>query len=98
MKKSIGADPRIIHCEQAMNDCRHQARMCRVKGDTNKAHWYEVEADYYEEMLLQGEYYVKANTEEEAEEKHNQGLSKPSNNGMPIDVYDETIDKIESWD
>jgi len=44
------------------------------------------------------EYYVKANTEEEAEEKHNQGLSKPSNNGMPIDVYDETIDKIESWD
>ena len=44
------------------------------------------------------EYYVKANTQEEAEEKFNQGSSKPSNGGMPIDVYDETIDKIENID
>ena len=57
MSKSIGANPRIIHCEQAMNDCRHQARMCRVDGDTNKAMWYETQADHYEEMLLQGREY-----------------------------------------
>ena len=44
------------------------------------------------------EYYVKANTKEEAEEKHNQGLSKPSNGVMPSEVYDETIDKIENID
>lgn len=44
------------------------------------------------------EYFVKANTQEEAEEKHNQGLSKPSNSGMPIDVYDETIDKIKKYE
>ena len=44
------------------------------------------------------EYYVKANTKEEAEEKHNKGLSKPSSLVMPIDVYDETIDKIENID
>ena len=50
-------DPRFIHCEQAMNDCRHQARMSRVKGDDNKAMWYETQADYYEEMLLQGREY-----------------------------------------
>ena len=43
-------------------------------------------------------YYVKANSQEDAEKKHNQGYSKPSNNGMPIDVYDETIDKIENLD
>ena len=42
------------------------------------------------------EYYVKANTQEDAEEKFNKGQSKqPSNGGMPIDVYDEIIDKIE---
>ena len=35
---------------------------------------------------------------EEAEEKHNQGLSKPSNSGMPVDVYDETIDKITKYE
>ena len=44
------------------------------------------------------EYYVEANTQEEAEEKHNQGYSKANNNGMPTDVYDETIDKIENID
>ena len=43
-------------------------------------------------------YYVKANSQEDAEKKHNQGYSKPSNNGMPIDVYDETIDKIKNLD
>ena len=42
------------------------------------------------------EYYVDANTQEEAEEKFNQGWSEPHNDGMPIDVYDETIDKIET--
>jgi hypothetical protein len=57
MSKSIGVDPRFIHCEQAMNDCRHQARMSRVKGEDNKAMWYETQADYYEEMLLQGREY-----------------------------------------
>ena len=50
-------DPRFIHCEQAMYDCRHQARMSRVKGEDNKAMWYETQADYYEEMLLQGREY-----------------------------------------
>jgi hypothetical protein len=50
-------DPRIIHCEQAMNDCRHQARMCRVDGNTNEAMWYETQAEHYEEMLLQGREY-----------------------------------------
>jgi hypothetical protein len=57
MSKSIGANPRIIHCEQAMNDCRHQARMCRVDGNTNEAMWYETQAEHYEEMLLQGREY-----------------------------------------
>jgi hypothetical protein len=41
------------------------------------------------------EYYVYSNSQEEAEKKHNLGYSKPNNNGMPTDVYDETIDKIE---
>jgi|TARA_Y100000015_G_scaffold36808_1_gene38274 hypothetical protein len=44
------------------------------------------------------EYYVKANSQEEAEKKHNQGYSKPSNNGNPVDIYDETIDKIQNLD
>ena len=44
------------------------------------------------------EYWVKANTQEQAEEKHNQGYSKPRNDGMPIDVYDETIDKVENYE
>ena len=44
------------------------------------------------------EYWVKANTQEQAEEKHNQGYSKPRNDGMPIDVYDETIDKIKKYE
>jgi len=44
------------------------------------------------------EYYVKANTQEQAEEKFNQGWSEPRNDGMPIDVYDETIDKIEKYE
>ena len=41
---------------------------------------------------------MKANTQEQAEEKHNQGYSKPRNDGMPIDVYDETIDKVENYE
>ena len=32
------------------------------------------------------EYIVKANTQEEAEEKFYQGQSKPCNGGMPIDI------------
>ena len=47
-------DPRLASCEQEMNDCRHQARMFRVKGDINKALWYDKQADYYEEMILNG--------------------------------------------
>tara|TARA_R100001163_G_C5059792_1_gene196509 strand:+ start:1223 stop:1393 length:171 start_codon:yes stop_codon:yes gene_type:complete len=47
-------DPRLASCEQKMNDCRHQARMCRVKGDYGKALWYDKESDYYEEMILYG--------------------------------------------
>jgi len=43
------------------------------------------------------EYFVEANTKEEAEEKYYQGSSVARNKGMPIDIYDETIDKIESW-
>lgn len=41
------------------------------------------------------EYIVKANTQEDAEEKFYKGQSKPSNGGMPINIYDETFDKIE---
>lgn len=41
------------------------------------------------------EYIVKANTKEEAEEKLDQGESKPLNDGNPVDIFDEEIDKIE---
>ena len=30
-------------------------------------------------------------------EKFTLGSGKPLNDEMPIDIYDETIDKIESW-
>tara|TARA_R100000084_G_C4578568_1_gene112701 strand:+ start:330 stop:581 length:252 start_codon:yes stop_codon:yes gene_type:complete len=44
------------------------------------------------------EYLVKANTKEEAEEKFSLGGGQPLNDEMPIDIYDETIDKIEDID
>jgi hypothetical protein len=47
-------DPRLASCEQQMNDYRHQARMFRVKGDMNKALWYDKQADYYENMIING--------------------------------------------
>ncbi len=44
------------------------------------------------------EYLVEANTKEEAEEKFSLGGGKPLNDEMPIDIYDETVDKIENID
>jgi len=40
------------------------------------------------------EYYVEADTEEEAEEKFSQGYIKTHNSENPIDVHDETIESV----
>tara|TARA_Y100001973_G_C5147940_1_gene306459 strand:- start:390 stop:587 length:198 start_codon:yes stop_codon:yes gene_type:complete len=40
------------------------------------------------------EYYVEADTEEEAEEQFSLGWGEPHNDGMPTDVHDETIESV----